>query len=62
MTNLKLVQEILITYVFAVVAAGLIRYLIDDLSGIGLLLNSLAIGAGLACGFLLRRVLFKRTD
>lgn len=62
MTNLKLVQEILITYAFAVVAAGFIRYLIDDLSGIGLLLKSLAIGAGLAYGFLLRRVLFKRTD
>lgn len=57
--NAKFVLNILVYFVVAVPAAGLIRYLIDDFSEVRLLLNSLAIVGGMACGFLAQNVLFK---
>ena len=57
--NAKFVLNILVYFVVAVPAAGLIRYLIDDFSEVRLLLNSLAIVGGMACGFLAQNVLLK---
>jgi hypothetical protein len=57
--NVKFVLNMLIYFVVAGPAAGLIRYLIDDFSEVRLLLNSLAIVGGMACGFLAQNVLFK---
>ena len=57
--NAKFVLNILVYFVVAVPAAGLIRYLIDDFSEVRLLLNSLAIVGGMACGFLAQKVLLK---
>ena len=57
--NAKFVLNILVYFVVAVPAAGLIRYLIDDFSEVRLLLNSLAIVGGMACGFLAKNVLLK---
>ena len=57
--NVKFVLNMLIYFVVAVPAAGLIRYLIDDFSEVRLLLNSLAVVGGMACGFLAQNLLFK---
>ena len=57
--NAKFVLNIRVYFVVAGPAAGLIRYLIDDFSEVRLLLNSLAIVGGMACGFLAQNVLFK---
>jgi len=57
--NAKLILNILVYFVVALPAAGLIRYLIDDFSAVRLLLNSLAIVGGMVCGFLAQKMLFK---
>jgi hypothetical protein len=57
--NVKFVLNILVYFLVAVPAAGLIRYLIDDFSEFRLLLNSVAIVGGMVCGFLAQNVLFK---
>jgi putative flippase GtrA len=57
--NVNLILNILVYFVVALPAAGLIRYFIDDFSEVRLLLNSLAIVGGMVCGFLAQKVLFK---
>ena len=57
--DVKFILNIAVYFVVAVPVAGLIRYLIDDFSEVRLLLNSLAIVGGMACGFLAQKMLFK---
>lgn len=60
MRNVHLLQEKLVSFFAGVGAAGLIRYLIDDLSGSRLLLNSLAISGGLIFTLVVRSTLRKQ--